>query len=118
MVHRPREPRLRLRARVHREGPDRFYIGLSENISAGGVFIASECPPPVGEQVQLVVGPEARPLHVDGVVRWLRVDGDGNATGCGVQFTALDEARRSTIATFLREAPNDPLLHMTVDEQL
>lgn len=118
MVQRHREPRIRLRARIHRDGPDRFYMGFSENISSGGVFIESECPPSVGEEVHLIVGPEARPLHVGGIVRWHRVDERGHATGCGVQFTDLDESRRSTIADFLRRAPNDPLLHMTVDEAM
>ena len=70
-------------------------MGLSENISSGGVFIASECPPSLGEEVQLVVGPEARPIQVNGVVRWLRVDEDGNPTGCGVQFIRLDDARKT-----------------------
>ncbi len=93
-------------------------MGLSENISSGGVFIASECPPSLGEEVQLVVGPEARPIQVNGVVRWLRVDEDGNPTGCGVQFIRLDDARKTTIAAFLRDAPNDPLLHMTLDESM
>ena len=113
-----RESRLQLRARVHRASADRFYIGLSENMSAGGVFIASECPPAVGEAVDLLDGAAARPLRVDGVVRWLRVDDTGNATGCGVEFTDLDERRRSTIADFLKNAPSDPLLHMTVDEAM
>lgn len=113
-----RETRLRMRARVHADGPDRFFVGLSENISAGGVFIESLCPPQVGEEIALVVGPESRPLRVDGIVRWHRVDEDGNATGCGIQFQHLDSPRKSAIQEFLDDAPNDPLLWATIDEPL
>lgn len=118
MTHQHRETRLRMRARVHVDGPDRFFLGLSENISSGGVFIESLCPPNVGDQIALVVGPESRPLRVDGVVRWHRIDHEGNLTGCGVQFQDLDVPRRRKIQEFIAEAPNDPLLWSTVDEPL
>ncbi len=105
-----------MRARVHRDGPDRFFMGLSENISLGGVFIESLCPPEVGERIALVVGPESRPLRVDGVVRWHRVDQEGNLTGCGVQFQHLDTSRQQALRTFMDDAPHDPLLWATIDE--
>ncbi len=102
--------RIHLRARVSVDGPDRYFLGLSENVSLGGVFIESWCPPRVGQVVTLIVGPDERPLRVAGVVRWHRVDEVGEVTGCGVQFDRLDEHQTIVLMNLLRLAPQDPML--------
>lgn len=102
--------RIHLRARVSLDGADRFFLGLSENISLGGVFIESYCPPRVGQVVDLIVGPDERPLRVAGVVRWHRTDEAGEVDGCGVQFDRLDEHQTILLLNLVRSAPHDPLL--------
>jgi hypothetical protein len=102
--------RIHLRARVSLDGADRYFLGLSENISLGGVFIESWCPPVVGQPVTLIVGPDERPLRVGGIVRWHRVDEVGEVNGCGVQFDRLDEHQTIVLMNLLRLAPHDPML--------
>lgn len=103
--------RISLHARVSATSEDNFFAGMSENISEGGVFVASYSPPAVGETVTLDVeiGSGTR-LRVSGVVRWLRYDHDGNETGCGVEFEGLSAEDRRKVARLVQELRREPLL--------
>jgi uncharacterized protein (TIGR02266 family) len=93
-----------------------FYNGFSENISEGGIFIATHDPLPMGEVVQLSFKlPSGHEVNVHGEVRWIRdahVMGDATP-GMGLKFNDLSEEDRVAIENFLER--REPLFH---DEEL
>jgi len=93
-----------------------FYNGFSENISEGGIFIATHDPLPMGEVVQLSFKlPSGHAVEVNGEVRWIRdahVMGDASP-GMGLKFNDLVEEDRIAIENFLQR--REPLFH---DEEL
>jgi uncharacterized protein (TIGR02266 family) len=87
-----------------------FYAGFAENLSAGGVFVATHQLKPVGSKVELTVTlPDGVQLRAAGEVRWIRVFNELSDTppGMGVRFTNLGDAAVSLIQSFLER--RDPL---------
>jgi uncharacterized protein (TIGR02266 family) len=87
-----------------------FYAGFAENLSAGGVFIATHQLKPVGSQIELTVNlPDGVQLRAVGEVRWIRVYNERSDTppGMGVRFNNLSEASIALIQNFLGR--RDPL---------
>jgi uncharacterized protein (TIGR02266 family) len=87
-----------------------FYAGFAENLSAGGVFIATHQLKPVGSKIELTINlPDGVQLRAAGEVRWLRVFNELSDTppGMGVKFTNLPETSVSLIQSFLSR--RDPL---------
>jgi uncharacterized protein (TIGR02266 family) len=104
-------PRFALEAQITATSQENFYCGFSEDLSEGGVFIAMRPPPPVGEPVHLSVrvGAEA-PVSAIGVVRWHRLDENGNPCGCGVQFMMLEQRASDLLQGMLSRSAQTPLL--------
>ena len=66
----------------------------------------------MGEKVELSVAVEGGdPIPLVGTVRWHRTGEDGNPTGCGVQFDAMDDDQRRTIEMLLVTLEKEPLFH-------
>lgn len=87
-----------------------FYAGFAENLSAGGVFIATHKLKPVGSKIELTINlPDSAQLRATGEVRWIRVFNEQSDTppGMGVRFDDLAEASVALIQDFL--ARRDPL---------
>jgi uncharacterized protein (TIGR02266 family) len=87
-----------------------FYAGFAENLSAGGVFIATHRLKPVGSRIELSVNlPDSLTVRALGEVRWVRVFNEQSDTppGIGVRFLEIDEASIEAISGFL--ARRDPL---------
>jgi uncharacterized protein (TIGR02266 family) len=87
-----------------------FYAGFAENLSAGGVFIATHKLKPVGSKIELTINlPDGVQLRATGEVRWIRVFNEQSDTppGMGVRFNDLADASVSLIQSFL--ARRDPL---------
>ena len=81
-----------------------FYAGFAENLSAGGVFIATHKLKPAGSKIELSINlPEGVQVRAAGEVRWIRVFNEHSDTppGMGVRFTDLDAASVSAIQAFL-----------------
>jgi uncharacterized protein (TIGR02266 family) len=67
-----------------------FYAGLSQDLSRGGVFIATYQPLPPGKTVSLYfVLPDGHTVSADGIVRWTREASDDAPPGMGVAFQLL-----------------------------
>lgn len=105
-------PRWSLHAAVDVESDDNLYAGLSYDVSAGGIFVATVDSPPIGSAVAVkVLLPDGTKLDLNGTVRWIR-DYDrasaGLPAGVGIEWEELPmEALRS----LLRFAElRDPLL--------
>ncbi len=87
-----------------------FYAGFAENLSAGGVFIATHNLKPVGSKIELSITlPSGAKVQAQGEVRWIRVFNETSDTppGMGVKFLEVDGAAVSAINDFL--ARRDPL---------
>src|SRR5262250_1134833 len=97
-----------LEIKVDLESEHNFYTGLTQNISAGGLFIATHHLRRIGDRITLkfqLPGSE-QPIAVETEVRWIRentslqrVDG---ATGMGVRFINLSPEAASAIQKFLQ----------------
>lgn len=104
--------RMVLHAQVNIKSESNFFMGFTENISEGGIFVSTLSPPEVGEKVELAVAVDGgEPLPLIGTVRWHRTGEDGNPTGCGVQFDEIDDDQRRTIEMLLVTLEKEPLFH-------
>jgi uncharacterized protein (TIGR02266 family) len=99
--------RFDLEVKVDLESDHNFYTGLTQNISAGGLFIATNAIRRIGDRITLKfsIPGTVEPLSVETEVRWIRensalnrVDG---ATGMGVRFVNLSPQAAAAIQLFL-----------------
>jgi len=89
---------------------DNFFVGFSEDISEGGVFISTLCPPAVGEVVDLSISISSElTLSVQGEVRWHRTNQQCEATGCGVRFRLMGPEQVLALAQALCTIDREPL---------
>lgn len=89
-----------------------FFTGFTENISEGGLFIATEAPFEIGDELDVtlsLMGKEPAPYKV--VVRWIRPPGaiGGLPAGMGVQFKTITEADRVKLQEFIDSGVKDTL---------
>ena len=100
--------RFDLEVKVDLESDHNFYTGLTQNISAGGLFIATNAIRRIGDRIVLKFSLPGRtdPLAVETEVRWIRensalnrVDG---ATGMGVRFVNLSPEAAKAIQDFIQ----------------
>jgi uncharacterized protein (TIGR02266 family) len=104
--------RMKLHAKVTLSSASNFFMGLTENISEGGIFVSTLSPPAMGESVELAIAVEdGEPVPVVGEVRWIRMDDAGHPTGCGVQFLNLTDDARRAIEAMMIGLEKEPLLH-------
>jgi uncharacterized protein (TIGR02266 family) len=102
-----RHARVPFEVEVNVESDHNFYTGFTQNISEGGLFIATTKLLPMGAKVAFAFrfDPKVEPLSVYGVVRWLRESSpltDDAPPGMGVQFVDLPPATVEKINNFIR----------------
>jgi uncharacterized protein (TIGR02266 family) len=86
--------RVPLELEVTLESEHNFYSGITDDISEGGIFVATHTPPPRGSTVEMTLKlPGVKePFLVKGIVRWVReykASCDGSPPGCGLQWQEL-----------------------------
>jgi uncharacterized protein (TIGR02266 family) len=89
-----------------------FYSGLTENLSAGGVFIATHLLRPIGEIMEVCIHlPGEAEVRALGEVRWVRVFNPecDEPPGMGVRFLQMDPSSRQAIDEFVQR--RQPLLY-------
>jgi uncharacterized protein (TIGR02266 family) len=101
-----RAARVELSIEIGIDDHTNFYVGFSENVSAGGLFIATYRLMPVDTEVALTfVLPDELPIFVHGIVRWLRDPRDVSASevppGMGIEFVNLGEAEQARIDAYI-----------------
>ncbi|MBI3183582.1 MAG: TIGR02266 family protein [Myxococcales bacterium] len=100
-----------LEAAVDLSSDSNFYVGFSEDISEGGLFVATVAAAEVGDEVEVrFTLPWGEPIEARGVVRWTREPNDGTPDvfpGLGVQFVGLDDRAREAIRGFV--ASREPM---------
>ena len=88
-----------------------FYAGFVENMSVGGVFVATHMIKPVGEKLELAIHLPESDIVVRGIgeVRWIREYSEQSNVppGMGVRFVHLEPASAEAIEAFLGQ--RDPL---------
>jgi uncharacterized protein (TIGR02266 family) len=97
-----------LEVKVDLESDHNFYTGLTQNISAGGLFIATHALRKIGDKITLkftLPGSE-QPVSVETEVRWIRENtalmrAEGG-TGMGVRFINLSADAQAAIDRFLQ----------------
>jgi uncharacterized protein (TIGR02266 family) len=93
------------------ESDSNFYTGLTQDISTGGLFVATHNLRKIGQRMMLKFSlpSSPNPVVVECEVRWLREAGplhDHRSTdhppGMGLKFLTLSPESRTAIAGFLR----------------
>jgi uncharacterized protein (TIGR02266 family) len=110
----PRKDRRKSSRRTHRlsvkllaalPGDAVSYMGLTENLSAGGAFIATRATCEIGSSVDLIIGlPQQKILRARGRVCWRRAASleTGIAPGVGIRFERLSEEDADRIREFAK----------------
>jgi uncharacterized protein (TIGR02266 family) len=84
-----------------------FYTGLTQDISTGGLFVATHQLHRVGQHVtvHLTLPGLERAITVESEVRWVReisaLQGAHGTSGMGLRFLALDPQTHAAIVQFL-----------------
>jgi len=97
--------RLALELEVTLQSDSNFYIGLTENLSDGGIFVATHLVQPIGTVVSLTLRLPNRksPLVASGSVRWVREFSESLEAppGMGIEFEPLSADDARSIHEFL-----------------
>ena len=100
--------RFDLEVKVDLESDHNFYTGLTQNISSGGLFIATHHLRKIGDRITLkftLPGSE-KVLAVETEVRWIRENSAllraENGTGMGVRFINLSPETSAAINSFVQ----------------
>lgn len=105
-------PRWSLHASVDIASEDNLWAGLSYDVSAGGIFVATHEGPPVGTEVDVTVTlPDGTKLELAGAVRWARDAARASAglpAGVGIEWDMLPMESLRSLLHFAEL--RDPLL--------
>lgn len=86
---------------VEFDSDTQFYAGITQDISEGGVFIATYCVHPVGTTLGLCFElPCGTKVETRGTVRWLREPSHTTRPGMGVAFDELSAESLAAISRF------------------
>ncbi|HMA92718.1 MAG TPA: PilZ domain-containing protein [Polyangiaceae bacterium] len=102
-----RDARRAIELEVVFEPETQFYTGLTQDISSGGVFIATYNTQPVGTLLSLSFElPCGTMVSAFGEVRWLRDGSEDIRPGMGVAFISLAEESKTAIEHFCEASPS------------
>jgi uncharacterized protein (TIGR02266 family) len=97
--------RLSLELEVSLQSDSNFYMGLTENLSSGGIFVATHLLRPIGTAVALILRLPSRKIQLtlSGRVRWVREFSEALEAppGMGIEFEGISEEDSRTITEFL-----------------
>ncbi|BDG08272.1 PilZ domain-containing protein [Anaeromyxobacter paludicola] len=89
----PRPRVTRVEVNVSLVSDHNFFVGTTRRVDSGGVFIATQLPPPVGTRLQVRLGlADGRKLDLEGEVAFVREKGATTGrqpSGCGVRLEGL-----------------------------
>lgn len=94
-------PRLQLSVTVNFESAHNFYCGKTRDISAGGLFIESDVPLPVGTLMTVELHLLKTRVRAETEVMWVLIDEEGRSVGMGVRFLHLPDRIRDKIVVFM-----------------
>ncbi len=107
IAERRRAPRAAVEAEIGFQSDTNFYTGLSEDISTGGLFLATFNLRPIGSVLNVnFTLPGGHFISVDGIVRWVREYNELNSDaspGMGIQFENLGASEKDAIDAFIQQ---------------
>ena len=113
---RRRQARVPLAVEVDFRSENNLYVGFSENISEGGLFIATYEPLTVGERlpVHFTLPGFNVPIRCEVEVTWVLEYGEGpldgdKVPGMGLRFLDLPDSHREVLAAFINQ--REPLFY-------
>ncbi len=91
---------------VYLVGDTRVCLGLSENMSEGGLFIGTQCLLPISMQaaIEFTLPGAAQPVVIDAIVRWVRF----LPPGMGIQFLSVPAEHMDSIRAFFASGAAKP----------
>ncbi len=106
--------RVAVRLGVTLTSDSNFYVGFADNISEGGLFVATQQHVDVGTTVDLEIGlPDGGELlEATALVRWQRANGDpanGILPGFGASFIEIADEDRARLEAFIES--REPLFY-------
>jgi uncharacterized protein (TIGR02266 family) len=115
-TERRRATRVSLEIAVTATSEHNFFMGFSQNISRGGLFIATHSLLPIGYQVELKFYlPDGSCINTAGIVKWIREYNPANqlVPGLGISFKDLKEPDAKKIEDFI--VSREPLFYEDIE---
>ncbi|MEA1867618.1 MAG: TIGR02266 family protein [Thermodesulfobacteriota bacterium] len=97
--------------RINYHTTDSFFTNFADNISNGGMFIATTKPlkPETWLRLEFLLPACDYPIHVKAKVVWIRsVPSENQKQGMGVQFDNLSPSARDKINTIVKQLRSVP----------
>ena len=97
-------PRHEINIEITFESEHNFYTGLTQDISGGGLFIATYVLRPIGEciRVRFTLPGSAETLDAITEVRWVRpMNTGGGDAGMGLEFLQMSPGTKQAVKDFL-----------------
>ncbi|MCP4599759.1 MAG: TIGR02266 family protein [Proteobacteria bacterium] len=108
-VERRAAPRIGIEADIGFQSETNFFVGFTENVSTGGLFIATYDTREIGSKLNVnFTLPDGYLVSVQGIVRWVREYNEttpDTMPGMGVQFENLTGEDQKAIHRFIAERP-------------
>lgn len=98
-------PRIPVEADVTIGGQGRVVVGVSSDVSLGGLFVAAYTPMPAGTRVSVRFRLPSGQVMGTGIVRWVRAARPGRLGGMGIELSELGELDRNVLAKFCGSRP-------------
>jgi uncharacterized protein (TIGR02266 family) len=100
--------RYQVQVEVGMQTESNFYTGLTQDLSGGGVFVATHQIRPVGEHIKvlLTLPGQTEPFEILTEVRWIRSSALTRSVddpGMGLRFLQMSSHARKVIAEFLTQ---------------
>jgi uncharacterized protein (TIGR02266 family) len=105
--------RVAVEVEVSLESESNFFVGLSGDVSRGGLFVITWRQVPVGTPIFVAIDLPGGRLLADGEIRWVREVAEGVSPGLGIAFVGLSEEDRKRVDQFCaKRAP----LYVDIEE--
>lgn len=96
------KPRAPLTVEISLGSDSHFFVGITSDLSTGGVFVVTYEPLALGDELELEFSLPASTVHARGRVRWMRQATEEAPPGVGIAFTSMDEPGWREIERFCR----------------
>ncbi len=108
-VERRASPRINIEADIGFQSDTNFFMGFTEDISEGGLFIATYDTRNIGSVLSInFTLPDGHLVSAEGIVRWVREYNEVTPDimpGMGIQFDNLPDEDKESIHRFTAERP-------------
>lgn len=113
-IERRIEPRVAVQVEVTLTSESNFFVGFTDNISEGGIFLATHDLLPIGSQIELefLLPDDDQPIEVPAEIRWhrpLASQHEDAPAGFGAQFLDIGDEEQQRLEEFV--ASREPIFY-------